>query len=221
VLDDTKLLMKGLPQHDDDLKQTLLNDEHVVVLWPDNVINRQISNNDKQQQQNDYCSNKSTEHNRITWEELQTNLMIEHECNFGSSMNSNYHQVTLLVLEGTWRTARRMISKLPATIQRLSLPPNVLFWSSTPSQSSVPIVVDNSDDDNDDYVFIKNNENTRTKLQRSLRIQGKGGSTYNLCSAEAVTAALVGLGLTHNDGHRILDLVQKKVNMTLQYQGKT
>lgn len=137
-----------------------------------------------------------------------------------------------------------MLSKLPPTIQRLSLPPNVLFWSSTPSQSLIPAVVDNSDDDDDDE-FIKNNENTRTNnlgrghqlpqqqqqqqqqslrqrslRQRSLRIQGKGGGEYNVCTAEAVTAALVGLGLTHNDGNQILNLVQKKVDTTLQYQGK-
>ena len=55
------------------------------------------------------------------------------------------------------------------------------------------------------FILIPDSLN-RSLLQRSLRIQGKGGSTHNLCSAIAVTAALVGLGLTHNDGHWILNL---------------
>jgi hypothetical protein len=140
----------------------------------------------------------------------------------------------VIAIEGTMANgARRMISKLTSnnTTTTVTSSTNVLFWSVLLRVNHLmPVVVDNSDDDYDDYEFIKKNENTQTScrnsnrslLQRPFRIQGKGGSTYNLCYAIAVTAALVGLGLTHNDGHWILNLVQKKMNnTTFQYQGKT
>ena len=99
-----------------------------------------------------------------------------------------------------------MASKLPATIERLSLPPNILFWSTRPSVGDV------DDDDYDETIRVG-----KSSL-RALR-QQEGGSQLNLCTAEAVTAALVGLGLSHENGGRILGLIQKKVDQTRRYRG--
>ena len=100
-----------------------------------------------------------------------------------------------------------MASKLPATIQRLSLPPNILFWSTRPSVGDV------DDDDYDETIRVG-----KSSL-RALR-QQEGGSQLNLCTAEAVTAALVGLGLSRENGGRILGLIQKKADQTRRYRGK-
>lgn len=190
LLDDTKLLMKGLPQHDEELQSILDNfgSGHAIVLWPDNDTS--IKQNEET-----YTVGPEVEHDRVTWQDLQTTL----------AENDGDCRVTLIVLEGTWRTARRMASKLPTTIQRLSLPPDVLFWSARPSLGDI--------DDCDETKRIQQS------LLRPLRRQ-EGGSELNLCTAEAVTAALVGLGMSWENGGRILDLVQKKVDQTRRYRGK-
>ncbi|KAL3812115.1 hypothetical protein ACHAXA_009374 [Cyclostephanos tholiformis] len=192
LLDDTKLLMKGLPQHDEELQSILGNigSGHFVVLWPDNDTSIK-------QGEETYPVGPKIQHDRVTWQDLQTTL----------AGDDNDCQVTLIVLEGTWRTARRMASKLPATIQRLSLPPDVLFWSPRPSVGNV---------DDVDYDETKR---IQPSLLRPLRRQ-EGGSELNLCTAEAVTAALVGLGLSEENGGRILDLVKMKVDQTRRYRGK-
>ena len=192
LLDDTKLLMKGLPQHDEELQSILDNNGsgRAIVLWPDNDTS--IKQNEET-----YPIAPKVDHDRVPWQDLQTTL----------AGNDDDCRVTLIVLEGTWRTARRMASKLPTTIQRLALPPDVLFWCARPSVGDI---------DDVDYDETKH---IQQSLLRPLRRQ-EGGSELNLCTAEAVTAALVGLGLSRENGGRILDLVQKKVDQTRRYRGK-
>ena len=192
LLDDTKLLMKGLPKHDEEFRGILddIGTGRVVILLPDNDTS-------SVQTEQPHPVDPKTQHHRVTWQDLQTTLV----------RSDGDDQVTLIVLEGTWRTARRMASKLPATIQRVSLPPTILFWSTRPSVGDV--------DDVDYYETIR----VRKSSLRPLR-QQEGGSQLNLCTAEAVTAALVGLGLSHENGGRILGLIQKKVDQTRRYQGK-
>jgi hypothetical protein len=192
LLDETKLLMKGLPQHDEELQSILDNfgSGRAIVLWPDNDTS--IKQNEET-----YTVGPKVEHDRVTWQDLQTTL----------AENDGDYRVTLIVLEGTWRTARRMASKLPTTIQRLSLPPDVLFWSARRSVGDI-----------DDFDFDET-KRIQKSLLRPLRRQ-EGGSELNLCTAEAVTAALVGLGMSWENGGRILDLVQKKVDQTRRYRGK-
>lgn len=180
MLRNTQLLMKGLPQHDS-IFQTILDSEEprILVLWPDNDISTMPT---KQQ--------RST--NRISWEELQ-DMLAAHE----NDNTTNSRGLTLVTLEGTWRTARRMASKLPPHVLRVALPPYVASWHNA-----------------------RNNPTKRpSSLLQPLR-QQEGGSPDNLCTAEAVTAALVGLGMSECDGHKILDLVQTKVDRTRRYQGK-
>lgn len=170
VLGDTRLLMKGFPDHDEDI-QKIFNDRNstIVALWPDN----------------DKTHKMESSYQRINWLALQTRLVDR----------AAEAPITLLALEGTWRTARRMASKLPDHVVRAALPPEVSFWNN-------PV-----DDDNP------------VSLLQPLR-QQEGGSKDNICTAEAVTAALVGLGLSKDDGRIILDLVEQKVSLTRQYQGK-
>ena len=190
LLDDTKLLMKGLPRHDEEFQGILDNigTGRVVILWPDNGTS-------SVQTEQPYPVDPKTQHHRVTWQDLQTTL----------ARSDSDKQVTLIVLEGTWRTARRMASKLPARIQRLSLPPNILFWSTRP-------VGDVDDVDYDETIRVRQSSLIPLRQQ-------EGGSQLNLCTAEAVTAALVGLGLSHENGGRILGLIQKKVDQTRRYRG--
>jgi DTW domain-containing protein YfiP len=192
LLQDTKLLMKGLPQHDEEIQHVFEDSGrgHVVVLWPDNDTS---PNQNEQQSPVD----QKIQQDRITWQDLQKLLIGKDSAN----------QVTLVALEGTWRTARRMASKLPATALRLSLPPDILFWNHRPQ-----VIRDDADDDDETSLI-------RQSLLRPLRRQ-EGGSQLNLCTAEAVTAALLGLGLSQAHGCRILDLVQRKVDQTRRYRGK-
>jgi hypothetical protein len=182
--------MKGLPKHDEEFQGILDNvgTGQVVILWPDNDTS-------SVQTEQPHPVDPKLQHHRVIWQDLQTTL----------ARSDSDNQLTLIVLEGTWRTARRMASKLPARIQRLSLPPNILFWSTRP-------VGDVDDVDYDETLRVRQSSLIPLRQQ-------EGGSQLNLCTAEAVTAALVGLGLSHENGGRILGLIQKKVDQTRRYRG--
>ena len=91
LLDDTKLLMKGLPKHDEEFQSILDNigSGHVVVLWPDNDTS-------SIQTEQPCPVNPKIQHHRVTWQDLQTTL----------ARSDSDNQLTLIVLEGTWRTVR-------------------------------------------------------------------------------------------------------------------
>jgi DTW domain-containing protein YfiP len=95
--------------------------------------------------------------------------------------------ITLFVMEGTWRNARRMVGKLPHD-SRLSLRRDDLFWEGK-------------------------------SLLVPLRRQ-HGGPKDNLCTAEAVVAALVGLGMPLSSGNTVLAVVAGKIDLIRRYQGK-
>ena len=206
LLDDTKLYMKGLPQHDVEFHTLLSNaatttteSNMVIVLWPDNDTSSSSSSHDGDSDSNNEPHQSKT--NRKTWHEVQEMI---------AQADSATRNITLLAMEGTWRTARRMASKLPSHVIRVALPSEAVYWRQT--------------------TFQKNNQSKDTTNQpqppaRSLSLlaqlrQQEGGSQDNLCTAEAVTAALVGLGLSQDDGNRILTLIQTKVDRTRRYQGK-
>ncbi|CAB9529269.1 expressed unknown protein [Seminavis robusta] len=186
-LDNTQLFMKGLPQHDAAFQKILDTNDNLVVLWPDNNDN------------NDTNPKEVDDDDRISWQDLETMLL-------RGNNQSEEHGLILIALEGTWRTARRMVSKLPAKVKRISLPTQVAFWNhSIMAKENTATTI--------------SQDTTRQSILQPLRRQ-EGGNPDNLCTAEAVTAALVGLGLPPTDGNQILHLVQKKVDRTRRYQGK-
>jgi DTW domain-containing protein YfiP len=168
LLPNTELFMKGLQQHDDEMETVFSqkNPHKVVVLWPDNDTS--LGNKGE---------GKVPDNQRITWQELQ----------------EEKGPITLLALEGTWRTTRRMAAKLPPGAFKVALPHDIVFWKSRGEKSV---------------------------LNPLRRQKGEEFSKDNLCTAEAIAAALVGLGMSRQDGQTILDLVAKKVDLTRRYQGK-
>ena len=92
--------------------------------------------------------------------------------------------VVLIAMEGTWRNARRMVSKLPS-VGRCSLSVQQLFgWR-----------------------------------QHAASLRPQAGDEANGCTAEAVVGALVALGLDPIRGEQVMQLVEKKMEWTRQYQG--
>jgi DTW domain-containing protein YfiP len=189
LLPEYKLLMKGLPRHDEQIEELFQKaeqgEEKLVVLWPDN--------NTSEHAAKQTISEESSMENRATWQELQ------------EMMEDTESGVTLLALEGTWRTARRMASKLPPSVLRVALPPDTVFWRNH-----------SHDDKNDNQLGIKKS----SSMLQPLRRQAEGGSEDNLCTAEAMTAALVGLGMPEQDGDKMLQILQLKVDLVRRYQGK-
>jgi len=98
LLKNVTLLMKGLPEHDTKMNELLVHDPQriIVVLWPDNDISTRQNHSN------------TTITNRKTWQQIQE-MVID-----GSK------KITLLAVEGTWRTARRMESKLPPHVIRVN-----------------------------------------------------------------------------------------------------
>ncbi|KAG7364467.1 DTW domain containing protein [Nitzschia inconspicua] len=95
--------MKGLPEHDYQIKQDYF-DQHpaeklVVVLWPSNE------------------GKISSVSPTISLQELRSEL---------SSSSGQSRKVVIMAVDGTWRNARRMVGRLPSHIPRLDLPPQIV-----------------------------------------------------------------------------------------------
>ena len=114
-------------------------------------------------------------------------------------------QFVLVAVEGTWRQARRMVSSdLLQSFPRLSLAP-VLQQQET----------NNANDNDLDHDIIQS-----PTLQQSLLapLRNKPGS---LCTAEAVAYALQALEwITPDEAEAVLDLARTKVDRVRRYQGK-
>lgn len=100
--------------------------------------------------------------------------------------------IVLVVPEGTWRQARRLASKLPHSWPRLSL-----------SQDKLSRVLPENG----------------SSLLTLLRCRKKAPEV-SVCTAEAIVAALLALGLDDDNGQAILRWVRRKVNLTGRHQGK-
>ncbi len=103
-------------------------------------------------------------------------------------------KIVLIAIEGTWRNARRMVKKLPlpSHVKRLDLKDNIFS-----------VMKDGND-----------------SILHPLRSQGDGASKTNVCTAEAVVAALMILGLSKRDGEHILDVAATKIDLVSRFQGK-
>lgn len=100
TLDNCRPLMKGLPEHDNQLEDMLEDEDCLaVVLWPD--------------QNSADPDSSSSEVKTISLDEVKEELQ--------------NRRVVLIAVDGTWRNARRMVARLPPTVPRLDLSMDVVF----------------------------------------------------------------------------------------------
>lgn len=221
LVNNTQLLMKGLPHHDTMLQQTLMSLEEkqnntnnttsssssslVVVLWPD--IDTTITTTIGTAK----ATTKASKSNKNHPQHYHRRMTLAQVQSLAKTTNAT---ITLLVVEGTWRKARRMVSKLPSHVIQMTLEPDGSFWN--------PMTSSNQDSAND--VQPKTQIQTpmigSTSILTKLRRQGNTTHTNNLCTAEAITVALVGFGMKHDDASKIIQATQMKVDMTARYRGK-
>ncbi|KAL7528008.1 hypothetical protein ACHAXR_002228 [Thalassiosira sp. AJA248-18] len=191
-LERTDMLMKGLDKHEQIMNELFSRDDLTfVVLWP----------------------GKGGDNTTTTISELQSRIAPnKHSAAVGSDKCANITGgIVLISIEGTWNTARKMASKLPANVLRLDLGEDVVSNFTTPEMN--------------EGIFYNSNS-TKTSAYLSLlaplRRQGKGkdGKMENVSTLEATIVALLALGLKVDDASRILRVARTKVDRLLEYQGK-
>lgn len=101
TLDNCTLLMKGLPEHDNQMEEVIGDDSCLpVVLWPGD----QQSNTTK------------TMTRTISLDEVKSEL--------------KQRRVVLIAVDGTWRNARKMVARLPPNVLRLDLSADIVYSQS-------------------------------------------------------------------------------------------
>lgn len=219
-----RLLMKGLPKHDQILQGILDSAGRdqchhgddgstlVVVLWP-----------------------SSNPENTITLQQLRQELEASSASSSSGAGSTNKNpqvsdaktsspqrkrKVLLLAVDGTWRNARRMVAKLPSYVKRLDLDESAIRW-------------------NDDLLDGETNRSEDSlSILAPLRKRGLSGkdnhkviATANaspldnekrqVCTAEAVVAALHALGAIDTGlAQHVLYVTQTKVDRVRRYRGK-
>ena len=181
ALQNTAMLMKGLPHHDQLVEDALSLEGNclVVVLWP-----AEDGDDDKDSSISSSSTKKREPARTLTLKEVK------------SEIKTRQRKLILIAIDGTWRNARRMVSKIPPSIPRLDLPMDVVF-----------------SDESDDM----------TSILAPLRSKGPTKSEVSdrqVCTAEAVVNALIHLGLSRRDGDRILEITRRKVDLIRRYRGK-
>ena len=174
VLNRTRMLMKGL--HDDEF-EAILKDPAVqpVILWPD------MKNDAKQKQPVEGETTTTKRHNFVSAKALRLHSMGD-------------KRIVLIAIEGTWRQARRMVSKLSPEYPRLSIQRRRPSPQDTASAALSPSIL------------------------APLRSKSAQASKESVCTAEAVVWALEELGMEPDP--TVLDLVRHKIDQTRRYQGK-
>ena len=189
------LLMKGLPE-DDSWLHDKINDPavDVYVLWPatERSDNREFDSPPPQE------SEAKKEKEKIlvaTLADLRAKV----------DRDNSGRRIIILAVDSTWRGARKMVARLPPSVPRLDLctdevfmqPPNCTAESEC--SGGVPPAA--------------------RSILAPLR-KRKGGMARDVCTAEAVVAALRGLGADPNLCEHTLSIVRQKVDMTARYRGK-
>jgi len=235
-----RMLMKGLPEHDRIVEEILAplsnntknggelqtttvvgneNDDEttnddppplVVVLWPN------VSKKTNTTQKIHKSDSPNDAKNQPTFLSMQT---IKHQL-----QKYPQRKLVIIAIDGTWRNARRMVARLPSHLPRLDLSIDETFFANESTKNN-------------------NNNNNETALPPEdlvsilapLRARGNDGSSSRndpnddsngvgqrqVCTAEAVVGALVGMGQLHpNQGSQILQVARAKVEKVCRYRGK-
>jgi hypothetical protein len=196
--------MKGLPDHDNQL-QTEYLDKHpedclLVVLWPDNEAHKEKRDR-KESTLNEevVVADEGSTDGRVSVTDARTRTTAITLDDIKSELaEPDGRRVVLIAVDGTWRNARRMVSRLPRSIPRLDLPADVL----------------------------KENLASTVSLLSSIRSKGSTQGHYRqgtrdklVCTAEAVASILMALGMKAKDGQFILDVAKTKVELVRRYRG--
>ncbi len=176
LLKNCHVLMKGLPEHDSQFADLIMNpDNLVVILWPNESKGVQTP-----EQTSPY----------LTLDQVKNELQTK--------------RVILVAVDGTWRNARRMVARLPR---------NNIFYANISIDTVRRLLVDSVQDRPPESPCT-------TSLLAPLRGRGPGVSDNQVCTAEAVTAALLQLGLKESDGLHIVSVAKQKVDLICRYRAK-
>jgi DTW domain-containing protein YfiP len=211
-----QLWMKGY--HDLEMHNLLKDDTIVpVLLWPSSSSPTNGNNDHTDNLHDDDVEARSSTtpspyplfpHVLTTIHELQALVA-----------SDDKKQIVLIAMEGTWRQARRLVSKFPRGIPRLSVTPAAFIRIQ----------------DNENNTDMQDKPQQYHSILHPLRRQRSfhhGGDDHphhhhhhhsnknNMCTAEAVVAALQLLGMSIQDSDHVLDAVRLKVDRTRRYQGK-
>lgn len=190
ALKQTDILMKGLPEHDKIMNETLhRKDVTPVVLWPD----------------------KKSKRESATITDLRR-VIKQTTASPGQNHGHNYtDRIILIAIEGTWNTARKMVNKLPPNVIRLDLSEEIRRNFTTPSINEGIFI---------DATIESSTSLNAPSLLAPLRRQGQGAKQESVSTLEAALVALVALGLTVDDALFILNCAREKVRRIQEYTGK-
>ena len=124
---------------------------------------------------------------------------------------SSLQRVVLVAVDGTWRNARRMVSKLPSTVPRLDLSSDIVHQLSGKGGGSILAPLRSRD---------KNGGGGRTGRQGDGPTEEEDDDDRHVCTAQAIVGALATLGLAHNDVRDTLAVTKVKVDLIRRYRGK-
>merc|ERR1712238_61400 len=236
-----QLLMKGLPQHDQILEDIIAqvpeqhdrnsddkNDTNlpplVVVLWPEISKAKRKGDNKNVNNENDDDDDdmKAVQQSQQQLSSpLSATISIDE---IKKEMNNNpKRRIVLIAVDGTWRNARRMVSRLPSTVPRLDLSTDTVFSLQSVYDTTSGNTVEYNADEADD-----NGHNQFISILAPLRSRGgddtddgRRSSQRQVYTAEAVVGALIDLGTINElQGKHILDVTKTKVERVCRYRGK-
>jgi len=174
ILQDCDVLIKGLPEHDCQFNEIIQDlNSLVVVLWPDGNVRREGDDGGP---------------NYMPIEELRDVL--------------EQKRVVLVAVDGTWRTARRMVSKLARE--------KVVF-------TNLPVGVFQGLLEN---VKSGYKEGQIQSMLAPLRARGPSISEQQVCTAEAVLGALQQMGLGDDKSELIMTILKRRVDLVCRYRAK-
>ena len=212
-----QLLMKGLPQHDQILQDVILQSEQpddpnrplVVVLWPEVSKTKKESKKKKKKGDADADDHDSLQEQPSSSQlQLQPTYTSIDEIK-KEMIKNKQRKMVLIAVDGTWRNARRMVSRLPLTIPRLDLSIDAVFDCNS------------NNDDDDQFTSILAPLRSRGDDERNNDGSSSSSSRRQVCTAEAVVGALMSLGtINEHHGQHVLDVTKTKIERVCKYRGK-
>ena len=218
MFDNCYMLMKGLPEHDAKLDNYLKDDNClVVILWPSNDHNGNDDDGNKPTKSTSGNLSKDDSVSSTSFEDFlemfqnDQQLRKKKKRRDRSREVSSLQRVVLVAVDGTWRNARRMVSKLPSTVPRLDLSSDIVHQLSGKGGGSILAPLRSRD---------KNGGGGRTGRQGDGPTEEEDDDDRHVCTAQAIVGALATLGLAHNDVRDTLAVTKVKVDLIRRYRGK-
>lgn len=206
-LENVQLWMKGY--HDSEMEELLKDDSILpVLLWPQPPTTQDGGNSSSSK--NDLATLSTPSSPSLCSQQypqyISTSTQLQELKAASITDNIVKKEIVLIAMEGTWRQARRMVSKFPQYIPRLSV-----------TASSIGDRDDKQDNVDDD----KGSEHRSILYPLRKQTRHETQVSDNMCTAEAVVAALQLLDcLSHEESQQVLNMARLKVDRTRRYQGK-